>query len=117
VVSKERGKAADLHPPGQQLRRCVAAETANVRAAEGHTAQTKISRLLNKELGKGFASLLTEKRIAEAKILLETTMLKTSEIAEKVGYPNPRYFQQVFCSKMEMTPSEYRQIAAAFHES
>ncbi|MCE5188749.1 MAG: response regulator [Eubacteriales bacterium] len=76
-----------------------------------------VSRLLNKELGKGFASLLTEKRIAEAKILLETTMLKTSEIAEKVGYPNPRYFQQVFCSKMEMTPSEYRQIAAAFHES
>lgn len=76
-----------------------------------------VSRLLNKELGKGFAVLLTEKRIAEAKILLETTTLKTADIAEKVGYPNPRYFHQVFCSKMEMTPSEYRQITTTFCET
>lgn len=69
-----------------------------------------ISRLLNNELNKGFNQLLTEQRISVAKKLLETTTLRITEIAEKTGYSNPRYFNQVFSSNVKMAPGEYREI-------
>lgn len=73
-----------------------------------------VSRILNKELGKGFVQLLTEKRISEAKILLEKTTLKITEISEKVGYPNTKYFHQLFINKVGMTPADYREIVSTF---
>lgn len=73
-----------------------------------------ISRLLNKELHKGFSQLLTERRMSAAKDLLTNTSYKIAEIAELSGYSSPKYFHQVFLSNTGMTPSDYRTIMKQF---
>ncbi|MNR60414.1 DNA-binding transcriptional regulator AraC [compost metagenome] len=47
----------------------------------------------------------------KAKMLLETTLLKTFEIAERVGMENYRHFNKTFKREVGMSPSEYRQFA------
>lgn len=73
-----------------------------------------ISRILKKELNKGFAQLLTERRLTAAKELLANTSLKIADISAKVGYTSPKYFHQVFINNMNMTPSDYRAIMNHF---
>lgn len=73
-----------------------------------------ISRILKKELNKGFAQLLTERRLTAAKELLSNTSLKIADISSKVGYTSPKYFHQVFINNMNMTPSDYRAIMNHF---
>ncbi len=69
-----------------------------------------VSRLIKQYLGKSFTQILTEKRIAEAKRLLQSTSLKIGEIAEQTGYPNLRYFNRIFSSHVGMTANDYRKV-------
>lgn len=67
-----------------------------------------LGSLFSKEAGVNFSSYIKEFRIKKAKELLIGTELKTYEIAEKVGYPDPKYFSRVFKEATGMTPGEYQ---------
>ncbi len=66
-----------------------------------------LSRLFTKEIGKSFSDYLKEYRIDKAKKLLVNNKLKIYEIAEKVGYSDPKYFCKVFKESTGMSPKEY----------
>lgn len=76
-----------------------------------------ISRVFKQQTGKSFIQMLTETRIAEAKRLLEKSSLRVNEVAEAVGYPNPRHFYRVFYEHVGMTANNYRKITQAFADS
>ena len=69
---------------------------------------SQFSVLFKEATGKTFVEYLTDVRIKQAKRLLRTTSLKTYEIAEAVGYRDPRYFTYVFKRITGQTSSEYR---------
>lgn len=66
-----------------------------------------LSRLFTKEIGKSFSDFLKEYRIDKAKKLLVNNKMKIYEIAEKVGYSDPKYFCKVFKELTGMSPKEY----------
>ena len=68
-----------------------------------------LSTLFNKEVGINFSAFLKEFRISHAKRLLAGTDLKIYEIAERVGYGDPKYFMRVFKEVQGISPKEYRQ--------
>lgn len=66
-----------------------------------------LSRLFTKEIGKSFSDYLKEYRIDKAKNLLVNDKLKIYEVAEMVGYGDPKYFCKVFKKVSGMSPKEY----------
>ena len=68
-----------------------------------------LSQLFKNKTGKKFTDYITNVRIEKAKELLIATNLKTYEIAEVVGYSNPRYFSEVFVKYENHTPTQFRQ--------
>lgn len=77
-------------------------------AARANMSISYFSLLFKQVTGFTFLDYLTGYRMERACFLLLNTELKTYEIAEKVGYGDPRYFSQVFRKRLNFTPSEYR---------
>lgn len=75
---------------------------------ELYLSVSQFSALFKSGTGKTFVEYLTETRINQAKILLKTTDKKNFEIAEEVGYEDPRYFSLLFKKLTGQTPGEYR---------
>lgn len=75
-----------------------------------HIGITKIyfGRLFQKEEGISFGTYINQCRIELAKSILERTNLRVSEVADKVGFSNTKYFSVVFKSTTGMTPLDYR---------
>lgn len=69
-----------------------------------------LSRLLKQHLGKTFVDALTDCRVEKAKQLLSSSDLKTSAVADAVGYGDPHYFSTIFKKVTGVTPSEYRGV-------
>ncbi|WP_078552467.1 response regulator transcription factor [Bacillus alkalicellulosilyticus] len=69
---------------------------------------SRLSVVFKKGTGITCLEYLTNIRMEKALFLLKHTSKKTYEIAELVGYTDPRYFSQVFKKKVNLTPSEYR---------
>lgn len=67
-----------------------------------------LSRMFKKEIGKNFVEYLNDYRIKKAKKHLEDFELKTYEIAELVGIPDPHYFSKLFKKHTGITPTDYR---------
>lgn len=67
-----------------------------------------LSRLLKQHLGKTFVDALTDCRVERAKQLLSNPDVKTSAVADEVGYSDPHYFSTIFKKVTGVTPSEYR---------
>ncbi|MCL2486142.1 MAG: response regulator [Oscillospiraceae bacterium] len=66
------------------------------------------SYLFKHDTGTSLWAYLTKLRIDKAKDFLESTDLKSYEIAYKVGYDNPSYFAKLFKKYVGKTPNEYR---------
>ena len=62
----------------------------------------------HKETGENFSTYIRNYRIGKAKELLVGTGMKLYEIAERVGYADPKYFSKVFRDVTGMLPAEYR---------
>ena len=60
------------------------------------------------ETGYTFTEYLTMLRISKAQELLKATDLRSSKIAQAVGYTDPHYFSYLFKKRTGLTPSEYR---------
>ena len=69
-----------------------------------------VSAIFRKETGVNFLDYLTSKRIDEASKLLRKTNLSISDIAEKVGYTDVKYFSKMCKKNLGMNPSEYRKL-------
>lgn len=68
-----------------------------------------LSALFNREVGINFSTFLKRFRISQAKRLLKGTDQKIYEIAQQVGYNDPKYFNRVFKEEIGVSPGEYRQ--------
>ena len=62
----------------------------------------------HKAVGMNFSAYIRQYRMNKAKELLCGTQLKLYEIAERVGYADPKYFSRVFKEYTGMLPAEYR---------
>lgn len=62
----------------------------------------------HKEMGVNFSTYIRDFRIGKAKELLIGTQLKLYEIAEQVGYADPKYFSRVFKECLGQLPADYR---------
>jgi two-component system response regulator YesN len=63
------------------------------------------------ETGLTFTQYLTALRIGKAKELLEATEMRSSQIAQEIGYNDSHYFSYLFKKNTGMTPGEYRKSA------
>lgn len=68
-----------------------------------------LSRLFKKVTGEGCNEYIVRKRIEKAKLLLETTNLKTGKIAMLVGYRDTNYFSLAVKKNTGMSPKKYRE--------
>ena len=114
--SKLSPEPSDLGLRNEQLRAVLeeylAAHLANATLAgladawgytEGYTGQ-----LVRRMTGKGFKTLLQEKRIALAQSLLTDTDLSVGEIISRVGYENESFFRTAFRERYALNPLDYR---------
>lgn len=68
------------------------------------------SELFKKETGKTFTAYVTDVRMEEAKKLLRDTGMPVYEVAEAVGYKDPKFFSQQFIKNIGIKPMEYRKL-------
>ncbi|MFC5532307.1 response regulator transcription factor [Cohnella yongneupensis] len=70
-----------------------------------------ISRKFKQEMNENLTDYITRVRIEQAKRLLADTQLKISNIAERVGFQDEKYFSKVFKKWTDHSPNEYRKLA------
>ncbi len=80
---------------------------------ELYLSTSQFSLLFKEGTEQTFVEYLTSVRIDEAKKLLASTDLKSYEVAERVGYSDPRYFSITFKKHCGMTAMEYRRSRSA----
>ena len=74
-------------------------------------SRSMLHRKLIKLTCKSASDLITEKRLIKAKELLENDVATASEIAYKVGFNSPSYFNKVFKSYYHVSPGDVRKGA------
>ena len=67
-----------------------------------------IVHVFKKYKGLSPINYLIERRMEEAKNLLETTNYPVSKISDIIGFSSQSYFSQTFKKEMNMTPNQYR---------
>lgn len=77
-------------------------------ATKLHITPEYLGTQFHKEMGITFSTYLKNYRIGKAKELLCGTSLKLYEIAERVGYADPKYFSKVFRESTGQLPADYR---------
>lgn len=71
-------------------------------------SRSMLHRKLIKLNGKSASELIKETRLTRAKTLLENDVATASEIAYRVGFKNPSYFNKVFKKHYNISPGEVR---------
>lgn len=67
-----------------------------------------LSEVIKEKTGKKFIELVTEQRMKQAKLLIESTELPISEICSAVGLQNKTHFYKQFRHTYDINPGEYR---------
>ena len=65
------------------------------------------SSIYKASTGETFLDTLNQIRLEQAKLLLMNTNLKNYEVALKVGFSDPHYFNIAFKKATKMTPKEF----------
>lgn len=68
------------------------------------------SSIFKKEMNQSFSEYLTEIRMRYAKQMILNEDIGTTEVAERVGYNDKKYFAKVFKKNTGLTPYEYKKI-------
>jgi len=68
-----------------------------------------LSRVFKKEIGTTFSEYLSDYRLKKAKVMLETTDMKISEIGERIQYKSISAFIRSFRKMCDVTPGQYRE--------
>jgi two-component system response regulator YesN len=75
---------------------------------------SRLSHIFQDEIAMGIKHYIIQRRVAEAKLLLNSRHLEVRAIAREVGYPDIRLFLHQFKLFTTLTPEEYR--SALFDE-
>ena len=73
-----------------------------------HTNTAYLSRVFKKEMGIGVSEYMNRLRMEQAARLLRETNIRVSDVAEKVGIEDARYFSSLFKRYTGTSPSLYR---------
>lgn len=68
-----------------------------------------ISAVFSRECGISIGEYITSLRVEEAKQLLRSTNAPIGDIAQRVGYQDPKYFSRIFRKQTGLYPRAYRQ--------
>ena len=77
-------------------------------AKKARLSRSMLHRKLIRLIGKSATDYITEIRIIRAKELLENDAATTSEVAYRVGFKNPSYFNRVFKKYFNVSPGDVR---------
>ena len=80
----------------------------NVLAAKVDLSPAYLSTLFKQQTGKGLKHYIMDTLLSVAAEYLRSTNLKIYEVADKCGFPNVRYFTNLFSKRFGMTPQHYR---------
>ena len=80
-------------------------------ASELYVGKTRLCEIFRAQTNTCVAEYLRARRMSEARLLLETTDLKASEIAHAVGYAHQSSFTDAFRKELGMSPSQWRERA------
>lgn len=69
-----------------------------------------LSRLFYQKINVNFVVFLRDFRVSVAKRMLLSGKYRIQEIAEHVGFKDPKYFNKVFKSVCGVSPSEYKKV-------
>ncbi len=67
-----------------------------------------LCRLFKKETGRSLNDYILSRRLKRAKKLLTTTNYSVIDISAEIGFKNVTYFNRVFKSEFQITPTAYR---------
>ena len=81
-------------------------------AGKAGLSRSMLHRKLKKLTGKSASDRITETRLKHAKNLLENDVATVSEIAYRVGFNDPSYFNRVFKKHFNVSPGDVRRIVA-----
>lgn len=71
-------------------------------------SEKQTSRFIKKEFGDTLSSLINDKKLSVAKMLLKNTDMRVSKILEFLNYKTENYFYSQFKKKYNLTPLAYR---------
>lgn len=77
-------------------------------AREVNVSANYLSAVFSQEMGRTLTEYITGKRMERARELLRNTDQRSGEIAQAVGYRDPRYFSALFKKNHGCTPRDYR---------
>lgn len=69
-----------------------------------------LSNLFKKEVNQNIIPYLNDYRLKKASNLLRHSTMKINDIATFVGIPNVSYFNRLFKTKFDMSPTHYRKL-------
>ena len=78
-------------------------------AASSYVSANYACTVFKKQTGQTINAYILKRRMERAKELILTTDLPVFQIAEAVGYENPRYFSMLFKKYTGMTPLQFRE--------
>jgi LacI family transcriptional regulator len=86
---------------------CTGIQVSDVLAQTRHSPST-LERRIKALFGRSLKSEITRVRLESAKLLLQETNLKISQIASRTGFNESKYFCEVFRTVEGLTPTMYR---------
>ena len=86
--------------------RCATLEEASSRV---NLSPNYLSKIFKQKSGVGFAEYLNDVRMKKAAELLLDISYKHYEIADRIGYDNPKNFSRAFRQYYHMSPREFRE--------
>ena len=75
-----------------------------------NVSTVNLSKIIKKNLGVTFKSMLQKKRLGEAEKLIKNTDIPITEIIFSVGYENTNFFYRMFSSRYGCSPKVYRKL-------
>ncbi|BBI33431.1 response regulator transcription factor [Cohnella abietis] len=73
-----------------------------------HVNPNHLSEVFKRETGLNYLEFVTRQRMERAEEILNESNAKISEVANRVGYEDIKYFSRLFKKHTGRTPSEYR---------
>ena len=70
----------------------------------------RFARAFKASAGKGVHSYINERRVEEAKVLLNKSNLSIADVAQRLGFESEERFLNIFRRRTGLTPTAYREI-------
>ena len=71
-------------------------------------SSSRLSHVVKEQTGRTVTYRVHSMRLFEAAVLLRSTNLTVSEVAERTGWSDPRYFSRIFHRQYTLSPQQYR---------